>query len=334
MNTSKDRPQHVLLTGAAGFIGFHVAQALLDAGISIVGIDNLNAYYQVSLKQARLKQLENREGFTFYQTDIADHLALLAVPTANQADVIVHLAAQAGVRYSLENPFAYAQSNLLGHLSVLELARHSQKKPRLVYASSSSVYGANSKAPFSEEDRVDNPVSLYAATKRSDELLSESYSSLYGISQIGLRFFTVYGPWGRPDMAYWSFTRDIIEGRPIRVFNNGDLERDFTYVDDIVAGVVSTTLNQPASGNDRLHRIYNIGNNRPVRLMRFIEILEQAIGRKAEKIFETMQPGDVRATYANIDALARDYGFSPRTRLEEGIPRFVEWYRAYAANRV
>jgi UDP-glucuronate 4-epimerase len=333
MTASTDRPRSVLLTGAAGFIGFHVAKALLDAGVMVAGIDNLNAYYPVSLKKDRLKRLEGNNGFSFHQIDIADHESLRAVPMAADADVVVHLAAQAGVRYSLDNPFAYAQSNLLGHLSILELVRHSPKKPRLVYASSSSVYGANSKAPFSEEDRVDNPVSLYAATKRSDELLSESYSNLYGLSQIGLRFFTVYGPWGRPDMAYWSFTRDIIESKPIRVFNNGNLERDFTYIDDIVAGVVATVLDKPAGPPPALHRIYNIGNNRPVRLMQFIELLEDAIGRKAEKIFEEMQPGDVRATYANIDALARDYGFAPRTRLEEGIPRFVEWYRTYAAGR-
>ncbi len=333
MSVSQDPPARVLLTGSAGFIGFHVAQKLLDAGVSVTGVDNLNSYYPVSLKKDRLKQLEGRSGFTFHQIDIADHEALRAIPGASEASAVVHLAAQAGVRYSLENPFAYAQSNLLGHLSVLELVRRSPAKPRLVYASSSSVYGANSKAPFSEDDRVDNPVSLYAATKRSDELLSESYSNLYGLSQIGLRFFTVYGPWGRPDMAYWSFTRDIIEGKPIRVFNNGQLERDFTYIDDIVAGVVATTLNQPAGGEPRLHRIYNIGNNRPVQLMRFIEILEDAIGRKAEKIFEAMQPGDVRATYANIDALARDYGFAPTTQLEEGIARFVDWYRGYTAAR-
>jgi len=238
MSASNDRPRHVLITGAAGFIGYHVASALLDAGVAVTGIDNLNAYYPVSLKKDRLKQLEGRNGFAFHHVDIADYDALRAATAGNEADAVVHLAAQAGVRYSLENPFAYAQSNLLGHLSVLELVRHSPRKPRLVYASSSSVYGANSKAPFSEDDRVDNPVSLYAATKRSDELLSESYSSLYGLSQIGLRFFTVYGPWGRPDMAYWSFTRDIIEGKPIRVFNNGQLERDFTYIDDIVSGVV------------------------------------------------------------------------------------------------
>jgi UDP-glucuronate 4-epimerase len=333
MNAVNNRPREILLTGAAGFIGFHLANALLDAGITVIGVDNLNSYYPVTLKKDRLKKLQARNGFSFHQVDIADHEALRAVDGANEADAVVHLAAQAGVRYSLENPFAYAQSNLLGHLSVLELVRHSPKKPHLVYASSSSVYGANSKAPFSEEDRVDNPVSLYAATKRSGELLSESYSRLYGMSQIGLRFFTVYGPWGRPDMAYWSFAQNILEGKPIRVFNNGDLQRDFTYIDDIVAGIVSVALNQPAGGQPALHRIYNIGNNRPVRLMRFIEILEDAIGRKAEKVFETMQPGDVHATYANIDALARDYGFAPRTRLEEGIPRFVEWYRAYADGR-
>jgi UDP-glucuronate 4-epimerase len=240
------RPQHVLLTGAAGFVGFHVANNLLDKGIHVTGIDNLNSYYPVQLKQDRLALLSKREGFAFHQVDIADHDALKAVPGVNDADAVIHLAAQAGVRYSIENPFAYGQSNLIGHLSILELVRHAPKKPRLVYASSSSVYGANAKAPFSEDDRVDNPVSLYAATKRSNELMSESYTKLYGMEQVGLRFFTVYGPWGRPDMAYWTFTRDIIEGRAIRVFNNGQLNRDFTWIDDIVAGVVSTALDQPA----------------------------------------------------------------------------------------
>ena len=323
------RPQHVLLTGAAGFIGFHVANNLLDKGIRVTGVDNLNAYYPVQLKTDRLALLAKRDGFSFHQVDIADHDALKAVPGINDAEAVIHLAAQAGVRYSLENPFAYGQSNLIGHLSVIELVRHHPNKPRLVYASSSSVYGANSKAPFSEEDRVDNPVSLYAATKRSNEMMSESYARLYGMEQVGLRFFTVYGPWGRPDMAYWTFTRDIIEGRPIRVFNNGQLKRDFTWIDDIVAGVVSTALDQPKPANLPLHRIYNIGNNRPVELGRFIEIVEEAVGKKAEKIMEPMQPGDVHATYANIDALARDHGFAPTTRLEEGIPRFVKWYRDY-----
>jgi len=323
------RPQHVLLTGAAGFIGFHVANNLLDKGIKVTGVDNLNSYYPVQLKQDRLALLSKREGFAFHQVDIADHDALKAAPGVNAADAVIHLAAQAGVRYSLENPFAYGQSNLMGHLSVLELVRHLPNKPRLVYASSSSVYGANSKAPFSEDDRVDNPVSLYAATKRSNEMMSESYAKLYGMEQVGLRFFTVYGPWGRPDMAYWTFTRDIIEGRPIRVFNNGQLRRDFTWIDDIVAGVVSTAVDQPKTSSLPLHRIYNIGNNRPVELGRFIEIVEDAVGKKAEKIMEPMQPGDVLATYANIDALARDYGFAPTTKLEEGIPRFVKWYRDY-----
>ncbi|MBK8839556.1 MAG: NAD-dependent epimerase/dehydratase family protein [Hyphomonadaceae bacterium] len=323
------RPQHVLLTGAAGFIGFHVANNLLDQGIRVTGVDNLNAYYPVQLKTDRLALLAKRDGFSFHQVDIADHDAFKAAPGINDADAVVHLAAQAGVRYSLENPFAYGQSNLIGHLSVIELVRHHPNKPRLVYASSSSVYGANSKAPFSEGDRVDNPVSLYAATKRSNEMMSESYARLYGMEQVGLRFFTVYGPWGRPDMAYWTFTRDIIEGRPIRVFNNGHLKRDFTWIDDIVAGVVSTALDQPKTANLPLHRIYNIGNNRPVELGRFIEIVEEAVGKKAEKIMEPMQPGDVHATYANIDALARDHGFAPTTKLEDGIPRFVKWYRDY-----
>jgi UDP-glucuronate 4-epimerase len=327
MTTSQ--PQHVLLTGAAGFVGFHVANNLLDKGIRVTGIDNLNSYYPVQLKKDRLALLSKREGFAFHQVDIADHEALKAVPHVNDVDAVIHLAAQAGVRYSLDNPFAYGQSNLIGHLSVLELVRHHPKKPRLVYASSSSVYGANSKAPFSEEDRVDHPVSLYAATKRANEMMSESYARLYGMEQVGLRFFTVYGPWGRPDMAYWTFTRDIIEGKPIRVFNNGQLRRDFTWIDDIVAGVVSTALDKPRSPNPPLHRIYNIGNNRPVELGRFIEIVEEAVGRKAEKIMEPMQPGDVFATYANVDAIARDHGFAPTTTLEDGIPRFVKWYRDY-----
>jgi len=323
------RPQHVLLTGAAGFVGFHVTNNLLDKGIRVTGVDNLNSYYPVQLKQDRLALLGKCDGFSFHQVDIADYNALKAVPGIMDADAVIHLAAQAGVRYSLENPFAYGQSNLIGHLSILELVRHSSKKPRLVYASSSSVYGANSKAPFSEDDRVDHPVSLYAATKRSNEMMSESYSKLYGMEQVGLRFFTVYGPWGRPDMAYWTFTRDIIDGRPIRVFNNGQLKRDFTWIDDIVAGVVSTALDQPKTANLPLHRIYNIGNNRPVELGRFIAIVEDAVGKRAEKIMEPMQPGDVYATYANVDALARDHDFAPTTKLEEGIPRFVKWYRDY-----
>ena len=319
----------VLITGAAGFIGFHVATELIRRGHTVVGVDSLTDYYPVALKHARLAQLAKLGGFTFHEVDIANHSALKAVPGASDADVVIHLAAQAGVRYSLENPFAYGHSNLMGHLSVLELVRHAPKKPRLVYASSSSVYGANTKAPFAETDRVDDPVSLYAATKRSCELMSESYSRLYGMDQAGLRFFTVYGPWGRPDMAYWTFTRDIIEGRTIKVFNNGQLKRDFTWIGDIVSGIVASALDKPAGGGDRLHRIYNIGNNRPVELGRFIEIIEEALGKKAIKEMVPMQPGDVLATYANVDLLARDHGFAPTTPLEEGIPRFVKWYRDY-----
>jgi len=326
-----DRPQTILLTGAAGFIGYHVANRLLDAGISVRGVDNLNDYYPVTLKQDRLKRLNDRAGFQFHQIDIADHQALRAVDGLNEADAVIHLAAQAGVRYSIDNPFAYAQSNLVGHLSILELVRHHPKKPRLVYASSSSVYGNSATAPYSEQDRVDHPVSLYAATKRSNEMMSESYANLYAMDQVGLRFFTVYGPWGRPDMAYWSFTRDIIAGTPIRVFNNGELERDFTWIDDIVSGVVATALQAPATPQP-LHRVYNIGNNRPVQLGHFIAVIEDAIGRKAERIMLPMQQGDVKATCANIDALTRDYGFTPSTRLEDGLPQFVRWYRDYTGS--
>jgi UDP-glucuronate 4-epimerase len=321
------RPQHIFLTGAAGFIGFHVANALLDLGIAVTGVDNLNDYYPVALKRDRLAQLAQREGFRFIELDIADHDALKAAAPADTG-VVIHLAAQAGVRYSIENPFAYAQSNLVGHLSVLEMVRHHPNRPRLAYASSSSVYGDTAVAPYSETARVDHPVSLYAATKRSNELTSEAYAKLYGLDQVGLRFFTVYGPWGRPDMAYWTFTRDIIEGHPIKVFNNGELERDFTWIGDIVSGVVATAMQAPATPQP-LHRVYNIGNNHPVQLGRFIAIIEEAVGRKAERIMLPMQAGDVRATCANIDALQRDYGYAPTTKLEEGIPRFVAWYRAW-----
>lgn len=319
------RPQHIFLTGAAGFIGFHVANALLDQGVAVTGVDNLNDYYPVALKRDRLALLAQRAGFRFIELDIADHAALKAAAPAD-IGAVIHLAAQAGVRYSIENPFAYAQSNLVGHLSVLEMVRHHPNRPRLAYASSSSVYGDTAIAPYSEAARVDHPVSLYAATKRSNELTSEAYAKLYGMEQVGLRFFTVYGPWGRPDMAYWTFTRDIIEGRPIKVFNNGELERDFTWIDDIVSGVVTTAMQAPAT-TQPLHRIYNIGNNRPVQLGRFIEIIEDAVGRKAQRVMLPMQAGDVRATSANIDALQRDYGYAPTTKLEEGIPRFVAWYR-------
>lgn len=326
---SRAVPQTALVTGAAGFIGAAVCHALLDRGVGIVGIDNLNDYYAPALKRARLKTLVERSGFAFHEVDIADHERLRATLGAANADLVIHLAAQAGVRYSIDNPFAYARSNLVGHLSVLELVRHAARRPRLVYASSSSVYGANTKAPFSEQDAVDHPVSLYAATKRSNELTSEAYARLYGIEQIGLRFFTVYGPWGRPDMAYWSFAESIMDGRPIRVFNHGDLMRDFTYVDDIVAGVVAAALGPFKPAGEAPHRIYNIGNNRPVKLMRFIEILEQAIGKTAIKELAPMQPGDVYATAADITAIATDYGYAPKTALEVGIPRFIEWFRGW-----
>jgi len=319
----------VLLTGAAGFVGFHVAEALLARGVRVTGVDSLTDYYPVSLKQARLARLTGHPLFSFHAVDVADHEALRETPGVREADVVIHLAAQAGVRYSIDNPFAYGHANLQGHLSVLELVRHHPGRPRLVYASSSSVYGANTKVPFAESDRVDHPVSLYAATKRSCELMSESYARLYSLQQVGLRFFTVYGPWGRPDMAYWTFTRNILEGRPIEVFNNGDMQRDFTFISDIVDGVLSVALDAPRRPAAGPHRIYNIGNNRPVALGRFIEIIEAAAGVKAVKVMSPMQPGDVHATFADIDALARDHGFSPSTPLEEGIPRFVEWYRAY-----
>jgi UDP-glucuronate 4-epimerase len=322
-------PSTILVTGAAGFIGSYVAHALLDGGRRVVGVDNLNNYYPPALKRARLEPLLARKGFLFHEADIADFERLRSLPGVGEADCIIHLAAQAGVRYSLENPFAYARSNLVGHLSILELVRSAPRRPLLVYASSSSVYGANTKTPFAETDPVNDPVSLYAATKRSDELMSETYARLYDIAQIGLRFFTVYGPWGRPDMAYWMFTENILAGRPIKVFNNGDLQRDFTYIDDIVAGVVAVATQPMKPDRPVPHRIYNIGNNSPVALMRFIEIIEQAVGRPAVKEYEPMQPGDVYATYADIDAIAADYGFAPTTPLEVGIPKFVDWHKNY-----
>lgn len=326
---SNTAPSTFLVTGAAGFIGSCVSQALLASGRRVVGVDNLNDYYPPALKRARLKPLLARKDFVFHEADIADFERLKALPGVGDADCIIHLAAQAGVRYSLQNPFAYARSNLVGHLSILEIVRNAPKRPLLVYASSSSVYGANAKTPFAETDPVNDPVSLYAATKRADELMSESYARLYDIAQIGLRFFTVYGAWGRPDMAYWMFTESILAGKPIKVFNNGDLKRDFTYIDDIVAGVVAVATQPMKRERPVPHRIYNIGNNSPVTLMRFIEIIEQAAGREAIKEFEPMQPGDVYATYADIDAIAADYGFSPTTPLEIGIPKFVDWYKGY-----
>ena len=317
-----------LVTGCAGFIGMHTAKRLLERGERVVGIDNLNDYYEVALKRERVADLAVHSGFRFVEGDLAERGVLAALVDGEEPKRVIHLAAQPGVRYSLENPHAYIQSNIVGHLNVLEAVRHSDSVEHLAYASSSSVYGANQTQPFSEEDRVDSPVSLYAATKRADELMSRTYSHLYGMSQVGLRFFTVYGPWGRPDMAPWLFTKAILAGEPIKVFNHGEMKRDFTYIDDIVSGVVASADMPPLSGEGaEKHRVYNIGNNRPERLMDFIEAIEDAAGRKAEKIMLPMQPGDVYETYANIDRIGADLGFAPTTSLSEGIPRFVSWYK-------
>lgn len=320
----------VLVTGAAGFIGYHVAEALIGRGEQVVGIDDLNAYYTPVLKEARLARLRRHAGFSFHPVDVSDKAAFDAALAGKGVTRIVHLAGQAGVRWSLEHPFDYVRSNVQGQLVVLEWARHAPDFQHLVYASSSSVYGANAKLPFSVEDRADHPVSLYAATKRADELMGHAYAHLYHIPMTGLRFFTVYGPWGRPDMAPWLFTDAIIAGRPIRVFNHGDMARDFTYVDDIVQGVLATLDRPPAPADGSAPQaIYNIGNHQAEPLMKFIGVLEEAIGRKAEIQFEPMQPGDVQATYADVAALARDTGFTPSTPIEVGLPRFVEWFRAF-----
>ncbi|MCW5729129.1 MAG: GDP-mannose 4,6-dehydratase [Alphaproteobacteria bacterium] len=321
----------ILLTGAAGFIGYHVSEALLRGGHRVIGIDNLNDYYDVRLKEARLARLRAKPGFVFHRVDIADRDRLFAA-LQNEKGIrrIVHLAAQAGVRHSLKDPFAYVHSNLQGHMVLLEFARALEKCEHMVYASSSSVYGGNTKLPFSVEDRVDQPVSLYAATKKANELMSYSYSHLFRLPLTGLRFFTVYGPWGRPDMALYIFARAIVEGRPIEVNNYGDMERDFTYIDDIVSGVLAALDNPPPDREGEApHRVYNIGNHQPEPLLRLIEILENALGRKAEKIMRPMQPGEVRATYADIDAIARDFGYAPTTPIDKGVPRFVDWFRSY-----
>ena len=317
-----------LVTGAAGFIGHRIALSLLEAGHSVVGIDNLNAYYDVELKRARLRRLAPHAGFRFQELDIADHEALMALPERDGIDRVVHLAAQAGVRYSIENPFAYAASNLTGHLSVLEFCRRSARAPLLVYASSSSVYGDSRDVPYSEEAVINDPVSLYAATKRADELMSQAYAKLYGLQQVGVRFFTVYGPWGRPDMAYWTFTDRILRGETIRVFNHGDMRRDFTYIDDAIAGLSAIALGEPKfEGLARPHRIYNIGHNQPVGLLDFIAKIEAATGESARIALEPMQPGDVEETCADISAMQRDYGYNPNTELGQGIATFVDWYR-------
>jgi UDP-glucuronate 4-epimerase len=326
-----------LITGAAGFIGYHVARRLMARGDRVLGIDNVNDYYDPQLKRDRLasQQADFGDQFRFVETDFADHKALHAAVGKAEFDRIVHLGAQAGVRYSIENPHAYVQSNLVGHLNLMELARH-RGSSHLVYASSSSVYGGNKTLPFRVEDRVDHPLSLYAATKKADELMSETYAHLYRLPQTGLRFFTVYGPWGRPDMAMWLFTRAIFAGEPIQVFGEGNMRRDFTYIDDIVTGVVACHDNPPpddgqvkAGGSVAPHRLYNIGNNNSEELTRMISILEEACGRRAEKILMPMQPGDVRDTYADISAIEGDLGFAPTTKIDVGVPRFVQWYRDY-----
>lgn len=318
-----------LVTGVAGFIGFHTASALLARGESVLGIDSLDDYYPVSLKKDRLERLSGQSQFSFAQVDIADNAALAKATAGRGVKRIVHLAAQAGVRYSIENPLKYVQSNLVGHLNMLEVARHMDGLEHMVYASSSSVYGGRTDLPFLETDRADEPVSLYAATKRSDELISYSYAKLYGISLTGLRFFTVYGPWGRPDMAYWTFTRKIIEGEQVPLFNNGQMLRDFTYIDDIVDGILRIAASGHVSALDVPHCVYNIGNNKPEELGRFVDVLEKAIGRKANRHYLPMQPGDVPATYADITAISRDYGFKPSTDIETGLARFVGWYRQH-----
>ncbi len=326
---------HVLITGVAGFIGSTLAHRLLDRGDHVIGIDNINDYYSVALKQDRLTRLMSREGFTFEKVDFADHDALERVLAPHQFGWIVHLGAQAGVRCSIDHPRAYVQSNLVGHLNLMEVARH-RNVAHLVYASSSSVYGGNKELPFSTEQRVDHPISLYAATKKADELMSETYAHLYRLPQTGLRFFTVYGPWGRPDMAMWIFTKAILEGRPIDVYNYGRMKRDFTYVDDIVSGVV-LCLDQPPADDGRKkpggsvgpHAIYNIGNHQSEEIGYMIDLIEKACSRKAERNLVPIQAGDVPETFANIDAIQRDLGFMPTTSIQDGVPRFVDWYKAY-----
>ncbi|MDX5407753.1 MAG: NAD-dependent epimerase [Chromatiaceae bacterium] len=327
-----------LVTGAAGFIGFYVSQRLLALGHQVIGIDNLNDYYEVQLKRDRLAQLTDKPGFDFVQLDLADRDGIAALFARGQFQRVIHLGAQAGVRYSLENPMAYADSNLIGTLTILEGCRRHNIE-HLVYASSSSVYGMNAKMPFVTSDRVDHPVSLYAATKKANELMAHTYSHLYGIPTTGLRFFTVYGPWGRPDMAMFLFTKAIAEGQPIKVFNHGQMQRDFTYIDDIVEGIIRIQDKPPvakpnwtgadASESCAPYKIFNIGNNQPVKLMTFIEAIEKALGKDAIKQYLPMQDGDVPATYADIDDLQQAVGFKPATPIEVGVQRFVDWYKGY-----
>ncbi len=326
----------IVVTGAAGFIGFNVSRLLLERGEEVIGIDNLNDYYSVDLKKDRLAEIADNSAFTFLKLDFSDFEALKAALDQHNVKKVIHLGAQAGVRYSLTNPFAYAKSNLIGHLNIMEYCRHAKGFEHLVYASSSSVYGGNKNMPFSVDDRVDNPVSLYAATKKSDELMSQSYAHLYRMPQTGLRFFTVYGPWGRPDMAMWIFAKKILAGEPIPVFNHGDMLRDFTFIEDIIDGIVRCLDHPPQDdgtmhtiGSDAPHRVYNIGNNHTVKLLDMIHVLEDALGQKAEMEMLPIQPGDVRETAADISAIQNDLGFQPKTRIEDGIPKFIHWYKQY-----
>ncbi|WP_148359321.1 NAD-dependent epimerase [Peribacillus simplex] len=322
-----DSEKTYLVTGAAGFIGMHLSKRLLENGCKVIGYDNLNDYYDVNLKMARLDILNEYEKFVFHKADLVDKNYLEKVFKDNKINIVINLAAQAGVRYSIENPDAYIQSNIVGYLNILEMCRH-HKVEHLLYASSSSVYGANKKIPFSTEDRVDNPVSLYAATKKSNELMAHTYSHLYKIPTTGLRFFTVYGPYGRPDMAYYSFTKAIMSDTPIKVFNNGDMYRDFTYIDDIIDGVIRLIENSPVLGNKELpYKIYNIGNNKPEKLLDFIQAIEMAVGKEAIKEYYPMQPGDVYQTYADVHDLIQDVGFKPETSIQDGINNFMMWYR-------
>jgi UDP-glucuronate 4-epimerase len=327
----------VLVTGVAGFIGYHLASRLLAEGIQVYGIDNLNDYYDVNLKKDRIYQLHPQAGFTFQFLDLADRESILQLFQQQKFDYVVNLAAQAGVRYSLENPFAYADSNLSGFVNLLEGCRQSQVK-HLVFASSSSVYGANTKVPFAVSDNVDHPISLYAASKKANELIAHVYSHLYNLPTTGLRFFTVYGPWGRPDMAYFKFVKAIFEGKPINVYNFGKMKRDFTYIDDVIEGLIRVMSKPPQVNSSNTvtstapYKIYNIGNNSPVELMTFIEVIENALGKTAEKNLLPMQPGDVLCTYADVNDLIGDVGFKPTTSIYEGINHFVKWYREYYNN--
>lgn len=324
-----DTTKKILVTGAAGFIGFHLSNLLLQKGVTVVGFDNINDYYDVNLKYARLAILEKFENFTFVKGDLADKTAVDNLFSENKFDIVVNLAAQAGVRYSIENPQAYIESNVIGFFNILEACRNNPVE-HLLYASSSSVYGNQQKTPFSTDDDVSKPISLYAATKKSNELMAYTYSHLYGIPSTGLRFFTVYGPYGRPDMACFSFTEKILKGETIKIFNNGDMYRDFTYVDDIVKGVENMLCNPPeADENGDRATVYNIGNNSPEKLMYFVETLEKALGKTAKKEFLPMQPGDVYQTYADVTPLIEKYGFKPSTSIEDGLAKFVEWYKEY-----